>query len=107
MANRNSTNSRISSANKVAADQLNYKGHAEDGAHFLSGLAAAPEDHYYGFTVGGDGAIVASITFEDNTNYTGTFTDIPLLGGMYYPIKCKTITLTSGELILWKTSIKY
>lgn len=80
---------------------LNYKSQAEDGCVFLSNTTISLVGDYYGFTVGGDGAVISAIDYDKYSGlYSGNITTIPLIAGSYYPIKFKTITLTSGALIL-------
>ncbi len=59
MANNHNPNARITSVNRRAADEWNYKAHAEDGICILTegGTTTAPEDYYYGFIVMSDAVI--------------------------------------------------
>ncbi len=98
-------NVSIVAAKRIASDALNYKQHAEDGFHALSGTSISPVGKYYGFTVGGSGASISAIDYGKFTDLaSGDLTSIPLAAGGYYPIKCKSVTLTSGAIILWKNN---
>ena len=105
MADNHNVNARISSANRVAADEFQYKAHAQDGICFVTNTSAAPTAQYYAFVVLAD-AVVASITYVDSSKQTGnaitTVTAFP--AGMYISIPglFTTLTLTSGQVMLLK-----
>ena len=105
MADNHNVNARISSANRQAADEFNYKAHAQDGICIVTNTNAAPTAQYYAFVVLAD-AVIASITYVDSTKQTGSaitsVTSFP--AGFYIPIPglFTTITLTSGQIMLLK-----
>lgn len=103
MANNHNVNARFTSVNRRAADELQYKGFAEDGVHFLVDTNAAPSGNYYGFLVLAD-AVVASITHTDSTKNgdVTTVTSIPAGVFISQPGGFTTMTLTSGEVMLVK-----
>ena len=59
----NKTDVRITSVNRRAGDEWNYKDHANDGVHFLSGTSPAPEGSYYGFINTGSDTVITSIIY--------------------------------------------
>jgi len=95
------------SQSKLQSDALNYKAHAEDGIHFLSGTVAAPDNVYYGFVVTGEGTVIDSITYINTSLITGDIADITMVQGLYYTIpgNFSSITLTSGDMMLLKRGI--
>ena len=106
MANNHNVNARITSINRKATDEANYKAHSEDGVHFLSGTSAAPDGKYYGFLNTGDSTVIDSITYIDSTKQSGDITAITMVQGGYYPVPggFSTITLSGGDMILLKKS---
>jgi hypothetical protein len=104
-ANNHNVNARLTSVNRNAADEFNYKAHAQDGICILTDTDPAPVAQYYGIKVLAE-AVVASITYVDSSKQTGdaitTVTALPV--GMYIPIPglFTTLTLTSGEVLLLK-----
>jgi len=106
MANNN-VNARLTSVNRNAADEFNYKAQAQDGICFVTDTDAAPVAQYYGFIVLAEAAIT-SITYIDSGKQTGdaitTVTAFP--AGMYVSIPglFTTLTLASGEVMLLKKS---
>ena len=95
--------SNIQPVTEKVADSLNYKQHAEKGAVFHTGLSQSLERDYYGFTVSNTGAAIGSIDYGEYASlYEGDLTTIPLTPGKDYFIKFRSITLTSGEMILYK-----
>lgn len=103
MSNHN-VNARITSVNRRAGDEFQYKSFAEDGVHFLTDTNAAPTGAYYGFLVLTD-AVISSITYIDPNKQSGDITDVSSFAtGMFISIPggFSTITLTSGELQLLK-----
>ena len=99
-------NAKIGSVNRTSSDELNYKSHSEDGVHFLTDANPAPTGNYYGFYVIAD-TVVASITYIDSSKQTGDLTAVTsFLAGAYItlPGLFSTITLTSGEIQLFKKS---
>ena len=100
---RQTTNSRLTSVNREAADEFNYKGHASDGVYFVTDTSAAPTAKYYGFVVIED-AVVNTITHVNVNKQKGTITGITFPAGMYVPLPglITTLTLTSGKVMLLK-----
>jgi len=104
MRNNHNVNARISSVNRKAGDEFQYKSFAEDGVHFLTGTSAAPSGHYYGFYVLAD-AVVSGITYLDESKNSSDITGVTSFpAGVFIPIGggFSTITLTSGEVMLLK-----
>jgi hypothetical protein len=103
MANNHNVNTRITSTNRRAADEFQYKAHAEDGVYFLVDTNAAPTSSYYGFYVLAD-AVVSAITHIDSTKNGDItiVTSIPAGAYISQPGGFSTITLTSGEVMLLK-----
>ena len=103
MADNYNVNARITSANRRAADEFQYKSHSEDGVYFLVDTNAAPAGFYYGFIVLAD-AVVAAITHIDATGNGNVTTVTSFPAGMYIsqPGGFSTMTLTSGEVMLLK-----
>ena len=95
----------MKSQGKLKADVDHYKAHAEDGIHFLTDTNPAPEDNYYGFLVTGANTVITDITYRFPDLISGDITAITLLQGGYYPIPFKTITLSSGNMMLLKEGI--
>jgi len=102
MANNN-VNARITSVNRRAADEFQYKDHSEDGVVFVTDTNAAASSYYYGFVVLAD-AVVASITHIDSSKNGDVTTVTSFPKGMYItqPGGFTTLTLTSGEIMLLK-----
>lgn len=109
MANNHNTNARITSVNRRAADEFQYKAHAEDGICFVTGTSAAPTSLYYGFIVIAD-AVIASITYVDSSKQTGdaitAVTSFPAGWYQSIPGLFTTLTLTSGQVELLKYTDK-
>ena len=103
MKDNHNVNARMTSVNRRAANDLNYKGFAEDGVHFLVDTNPAPSGFYYGFLVLAD-AVVASITSIDSVKNgdVTSVTSIPAGTFISQPGGFTTITLTSGEIMLVK-----
>jgi len=99
MANRGQT--KIGSANRSAADNLQYKAHAEDGYHILTDTSAAPEGNYYAFLVVEE-AVIASITEPSLSKISGDITLVTYPAGWYNPVLFTTLTLSSGVVHLLK-----
>lgn len=101
MANNHNVNARISSVNRKAGDEFQYKSFAEDGVHFLTDTNAAPSGYYYGFLVLAD-AVVASITHVDSSKNSDVTSVTSFLAGTFIsqPGGFTTMTLTSGEVML-------
>lgn len=105
MANNHNVNARITSTNRRAADEFQYKAHAEDGICIVTNTDPAPEGYYYGFIVVSD-AVLSSITLIDSSKVTGgALTDVTTFYTGFYqvvPGGFTTLTLTSGEVELLK-----
>lgn len=103
MADNHNVNARITSINRRAANEMQYKGFAEDGVYFLTGTSAAPTGNYYGFLVLAN-AVVASVTHTDSTKNgdVTAVTSIPAGVFISQPGGFTTMTLTSGEVMLVK-----
>ena len=103
MANNHNPNTRLTSVNRRAADEFQYKAHAEDGICIVTDTNPAPEGYYYGFIVMSD-AVLSSITLIDSSKITGgDLTDITTFYTGFYqsvPGGFTTLTLTSGEVEL-------
>ena len=102
MANNN-VNARITSVNRRAGDEFQYKNHSEDGVVFVTDTSAAASSYYYGFIVLAD-AVVASITHVDSSKNGDVTTVTSIPAGIYIsqPGGFTTLTLTSGEIMLLK-----
>ena len=61
----------MKSNGRLRSDEENYKAHSEDGVHFLSGTAPAPDGVYYGFVVTGDVTAISSITYILDSKISG------------------------------------
>ncbi len=83
---------------------LNNKTHAESGVHFLTTAAACPDGDYYAFELGSTGATITAIDFGDYAHlYTGVLTDFEFVSGQTYLIKYKSITISAGTLICYRS----
>lgn len=81
--------------------------HASKGYKVVVDTSAHPVQ-FYGFTVTSAAVIAAIVAPTDrspeNTAYSGDVTVLATMATIppgYYPIRGSSITLTSGELILW------
>ena len=103
MANNHNPNTRLTSVNRRAADEFEYKTHANDGVIFLTDTSAAPTGNYYGFVVLAD-AVVSSITHTDSSKNGDATTVTTFPAGVYVsqPGGFTTLTLSSGEIMLLK-----
>jgi len=99
----NNVNTRITSVNRRAGDEFQYKSFAEDGVLFVTDTNPATSGYYYGFLVLAD-AVVASITHVDSTKNgdVTSVTSIPAGSFISQPGGFTTLTLTSGEIMLVK-----
>lgn len=88
---------------RTLSDDQNYKTHAEDGVHFLSGTDPATAGIYYGLVVTEE-ASITSITYIDANLQTGDITTMTFPAGIYIPIAggFSTITLSAGAAMLFK-----
>lgn len=103
MADNHNVNARITSTNRRAADEFQYKAHSEDGVVFVVDTNAAPAGQYYGFVVIAD-AVIAAITHMDATK-NGDVTTVTTFPSGYYcsqPGGFTTLTLSSGQVQLLK-----
>jgi hypothetical protein len=105
MKDNHNPNSRLTSVNRNAADEFNYKAHAQDGVCIVTNTSAAPAAQYYAFVVIAD-AVVSSISYIDSSKQTGnaitTVTTFPAGFYMSIPGLFTTLTLTSGQVLLLK-----
>ena len=103
MTVKTNVNARITSTNRAAADEFQYKNHSEDGVVFVTDTSAAASSYYYGFVVLAD-AVVASITHVDSSKNGDVTTVTSIPAGVYIsqPGGFTTLTLTSGEVMLVK-----
>jgi hypothetical protein len=103
MADNHNVNARITSTNRRAADEFQYKSFSEDGVLFVVDTNAVTSGYYYGFLVLAD-AVVASITHVDSTKNgdVTSVTSIPAGVFISQPGGFTTLTLTSGEVMLVK-----
>ena len=83
---------------------INEKDHAEQGVHFLTANTTSPAGEYYGFVVTGDATVISAITYKNPALITGDIVDITLIQGLYIPVGITSITIISGNLILYKKS---
>lgn len=103
MADNHNVNARITSVNRRAVDEFQYKAHSEDGVVFVVNTNAAPTSYYYGFLVLAD-AVIDSITHVDSSKNGDVTTVTSFSAGLYIsqPGGFTTLTLTSGEVMLLK-----
>lgn len=101
--NNHTTNTRITSVNRVASDEWHYKEHGQDGIHFLTDTSAAPTNTYFAF-IAGASTTISSITYLDSSKISGDITGITLVSGVkyYIPGGFSSITLSAGDMILFK-----
>lgn len=94
----------IEGIRRGVVNTLNNKAHAESGVHFLTTAAECPDGDYYAFEAGSEGATITAIDFGDYAHlYSGTLTDFDFLAGQTYLIKFKSITISAGTLICYKS----
>jgi hypothetical protein len=108
-------NVSIEAINRDAANELDRRSHALDGfviltyqSDFGGGAGVSPTGRYSGFIVSDDGATISAATFwdVDTNNFASTqsMASFKVTAGQYYPFtQGKTITLTAGAIMLFKT----
>lgn len=103
MADNHNVNARITSVNRRAADEFQYKAHSEDGVIFVVDTNPAPTGYYYGFVVLAD-AVIDSITPIDSSKNGDVTTVTAFPAGLYIsqPGGFTTLTLLSGQVMLLK-----
>lgn len=94
----------IEGIKRGVVNTLNNKSHAEQGVYFLTTAAACPDGDYYAFELGDSGATISAIDYGNYEDmYGGTLTDFSFVAGQTYFIKFKSITISAGELICYKS----
>ena len=92
---------KITSIDRNAIEELNRDSFATDGAVFL-GTGTAPTGKYKGFIVGDSGVTISAITYLYPEKYSGDATTFPWTSGAFYPIEFSTLTTSAGNLMLIK-----
>ena len=93
-------------------DMMERKTFGEDGSVFLEATAGfegvngkAPTGKYFGFTAFTDTVVASFTPIETNLHNFATgksIADFTIPAGVFVPLRCTTLTLTSGTIQLYK-----
>jgi len=87
-------------------NSIDNKSFAKNGFVVINTAAASPDGDYYAFEVGASGVTVTAIDFGDYASlYNGldALKDFPFVEGNTYFVRFKSITISAGNLICYKT----